>query len=174
MLRSNKVRWVGLGIVFVIFIVVSIYRYQQVNEPFENYSISEVDMHVGEPVTIEDVTYEFGTPMISEDADKFTYEIPTVITNDSQQPAGVDYENLIIYSKYLVQNGIALDEVINHPKNEDSTAVLDGVPPGEEDEVMLKFFLYKDWYVEKDTHVDMYYRHIRGDTVVKYKLPINH
>lgn len=149
------------------------YRYHIVNEPFANYSITEIEMEFDEPIVIEDVTYEFETPMISEDEEKFIYEIPVTMTNDRDEPVGVDYENLIIYSKYLVQNGIPLDEVINHPENKDSTAIFGGIPPGEEDEVMLMFFLRKDWNVEEDTNVDMYYRHIRGETVTKYRLPLN-
>lgn len=174
MIQSKKVKWIGLSLFVILFLIFSGYRYHVVNKPFESYSITETSIEQNKPVVIEDVTYEYGATRISEDEDKFIYEIPLTIENHGDEFVGIDYENLVIYSKHLVQNGIPLDEVINHPENEDSTAIFGGVPPGEEDEVMLMFFLMKDWKVEQDTNVDMYYRHIRGDTVVKYKLPLNY
>ena len=174
MFRMNRAKWIGIGIFLgVTLLIFSVYRYQVVNKPYQNYSITEIAVEQNKPIVINDAIYNYGPPIITEHDDKITYEIPLTINNKGTENITMEYDKFIIYSSNRVNNGVGLIELYDHPENQNSP-LLGGAKPGTEGTIILVFHMMKNWNVNIDTKMDLYYVYIRGEKVVKYKLPINY
>ena len=174
MFPLNRTKWIWIGIILgVVLIVFSVFRYQAVNKPFQNYSITEIPVQQNESIVINDAIYNFAAPIITEEDDRILYEVPLTINNRGTEKIVMDYENFILYSSNRVQNGVGLDEVSRHPDNQDSP-LMNGAMPDTEGSITLVFQMQKKWNVEVDTKMDLYYVYIRGEKVEKYRLPLNY
>lgn len=173
MIWSKRVRWIMLTVVVVLFIGFSIYRYQVVNKPYKDYTIIEKAIKQDEPMEINGVEMTFGTPQLIEYDEQYAYEIPLTVVNNQSEFIQLEYDDFKIIFNDFSFNGLAYEEINNHPENHKEYFAFNGVAPQEEGHAQLVFNLMKDWEVNEKTDVDLYYVTFSDNIVTKYKYPLN-
>ncbi|MBP3038800.1 hypothetical protein J9303_04680 [Bacillaceae bacterium Marseille-Q3522] len=169
---SNKGKWLIPTLIFIIlFISFSVYRYNQVNEPYQNYAVIEKTQHSGQGFTRDGLTLTYGEPSVKEEQEWIYYEVPLTVKNDSSETKNVPYDRFHLRSN-KINNMLNFELFIEHPANRERSR--DSILPGTTEELVLVFTMQKEWGVTTDTNADLYLLEATENSMIKHKLSLNY
>lgn len=149
-----------------VFVMLSVQRYQAVNDKYKDYRIVEHVIDFNEMVTIGQATYTFKEPKITEFDEYYEYEIPVEIKNNGENAFHVSIERFFIMNNFIY-NQVEIDQFFQ--KNQ---WIKEGIAPGDEREVIFIFQFYKNWMTNGGA-TDLYYYEDIDGVINKYKLTLS-
>jgi|SRR5690625_3327758 len=168
---SNNLKWIITLALAIVLIVISIYRYNVINKPYKDYTVIEKTIQENKQMEINGFEMTFERPSLIEYDENYLLEIPLNVVNTNEEFASLGYEDFMItFNKYST-NGLSYEEVSNHPENQIDSFALNGLSPGEEGRAILVFNLMKNWGVNEQTDINLYYVTFHDNTLTKYKFP---
>lgn len=172
-MRPSKkmLRIIVISVFILIFISISIYRYQEVNRPYKNYSVIETIVQPEQGFPVGELIFTFKKPTIKEESEQIYYEIPLIIEGENTDILGSIIDRFIIRSNRF-NNQLNLDLFLAHPKNQerDKKSRLSN----SSDEIVLTFTMQKEWGINYETKADLYFLVYQGGKMIKHKLPLNY
>lgn len=152
---------------FLIIVVFSFCRYQEVNRPYRNYQIVEKTEKIGRPFSHQEVAYIFQTPEVRSRDDYDLYVIPLVIENRSGQTVSFPIESFILLADHF-QTQVDLEQFHSEPMNREAGQ---GIPPDGKKEFRLTFTLDKE--DPSRDRVELYFLRYDGGKMYKHKLDLS-
>lgn len=154
---SKKAKWSIIIVLFIIFVSFSVYRYQQVNRPFKNYSVVEKVEQSGKHFTVRDLSYKLGKPTLKENKNEIFYEIPLSIDNKTSEMQKLGVENFHIRSNFT-NNMLDRERFLSNPINKDFP--WEGVAANSSEQLVLIFSMQKEWGINPNTKADFFFLNI--------------
>lgn len=163
MALKHKTIWIGL--LLLVFIILSAFRYHQVNEPFRSYKVDEISLEENEWVDIGELQLSYGSPKVVERETEFYYEIPLTIKNEGDKIQQRPLDRFYLYGNYT-HNMLSVEAFTNHPENEELAP--EGIQPNSTEELMLIFVMRKEWGISQQTEINLYFLNNEQKGMLKY------
>lgn len=167
-----KKKWMIICLIgLALFLVLSAYRYKQVNAPFKDYKVLDITESIGESFTNEGFSFTFWPPTSEDKGDYIYYEVPILLKNNTDSKRPFPFERIFLRSNE-VNNGVNVMMFRTHAQNAELES--EYFSPGQEEELILPFTMYKMYGASLSSKTNLYVigAEDNGRTMVKHKLPI--